>query len=352
MAGKRMVDAEVRDAERAERFRRADGRVTARVFLGWAVANTIIGSVVGLAVALFSGEPGVILRFVSMGILFANAIGFAAILSALFVLPRYGALPRAIQIPLAVITLLAGGAFGTALVIFFNPLMVFYQGRLVLLLVSVASIIAVVVGLIVYRYEQLRKEIEESYRALATTRLKEERLRELASKSELKALKAQINPHFLFNALNSISALISSDPDAAQKTLERLASVFRRTLLSSEREAVPFGRELELVDAYLDIERARFGKRLVVEQSISDSARSVLVPPLLLQPVVENAVRHGISPRVDGGTVRLDARVDGGVLRIVVDDDGEGIDPGAAGGRDVERVRPAKRSGSAEHQVR
>jgi len=323
----RPTDAETHERDHGGAPRRIDARVTARGLLGWVVSNTIVGAAVGLAVALFSGEPGVGLRFVSMGVLFANAIGFAAVLSALFVLPRYGGLPRVIQVPLAVITLLAGGAFGTALVIFFNPLMVFYQGRLILLLVSVASIIAVIVGLIIYRYEQLRKEIEAGYRALAATRIKEERLRELAGKSELKALKAQINPHFLFNALNSISALIPGDPDAAQETLERLASIFRRTLLSSEREAVPFARELELVDAYLDVERARFGKRLKVEQTIGDSTRNVAVPPLLLQPVVENAVRHGISPRVDGGTVRLEARVDGAVLRIVVEDDGEGIDP-------------------------
>ncbi len=301
-------------------------RTTAKDLGGWALSNSLAGGLVGVAVAIFSEEPGAFARFVPMGIIFANAIGFAAGLSARFILPRYGTLPKGVRFPLAVITLLAGGAFGTALVIFFNPVMVFYQGRLVLFLIIVSSVVAVIVGLIVYNYERLRDQIEASYRAIAETRVREERLRELAARSELKALKAQINPHFLFNALNSISALISIDPDAAHRTLERLAGIFRGTLLASEKESVPFGKELELVDAYLDVERARFGDRLVVEQSIADGAREVAVPPLILQPVVENAVRHGISPQIEGGRIRIDADVADGSLRIVVEDDGTGVD--------------------------
>lgn len=331
---------------------RGDGRVTApaqrraagRDLVIWLSVNSLAGGLVGVAIAVFSGEPGALARFVPMGILFANAIGFAAGLSARFVLPRYTVLPPRLRVPLAVVTLLAGGAFGTVLVVIMNPLTVFYQGRLLLLLVIVDSVIAVVVGLIVYSYERLRDQIEAGYRAVAETRVREERLRELAARSELKALKAQINPHFLFNALNSISALIRIDPAAAQRTLERLAGIFRVTLLASENEAVPFEKEIELVDAYLDVERARFGRRLIVEQDIAPSANGVMVPPLILQPLVENAVRHGISPRVEGGRVRISARVEGGELVASVEDDGPGVDPGAldaaiAGGYGLRNVR-------------
>jgi sensor histidine kinase YesM len=297
---------------------------TARGLILWFLANSAVGAMVGVAIALFSQEPGAMVRFVPTGILFANAIGFAAGYSARFVLPRYSELPTFIRLPLAIATLLAGGAFGSALVIFWNPLAVLYQGRLLLLLVVVDSIIAVIVGLIVYNYERLRDQIEQSYAAIARNRVREERLRELAARSELKALKAQINPHFLFNALNSISALISSDPDAAQQTLERLAGIFRGTLLASEKGSVPFRKEMELVDAYLDVERARFGARLTVEESIDADARDVPVPPLIIQPLVENAVRHGISPTVEGGTIRIEAKLEGGVLRIVVHDSGQG----------------------------
>ncbi len=317
-----MTSAGERDS-RSERVREA-----ARDLIIWVAVNSIGGALVGAVVALFSGEPGAMTRFVPMGALLGNAIGFASVLSARFVLPRYGALPSYLRIPLAGLTLLAGGAFGSALVMLFYPLMVFYQVRSIALLVIVDGVIALIVGLIVYNYERMREEIETGYRAMAENRVREERLRELAARSELKALKAQINPHFLFNALNSISALIGTDPDAAEQTLERLAGIFRGTLLASEKENVTLGKELELVDAYLDIERARFGDRLRVSQSISAEAAGVMVPPLILQPIVENAVRHGISPRVEGGTVSIEASVSGGRLTLVVEDDGPGMGEG------------------------
>lgn len=310
---------------RDENTRAARVRETVRGLAVWVGANSVAGALVGFAVALFSNEPGAMDRFVLMGVLLGNAIGFAAVLSARFVLPRYGALPSFIRVPLAAITLLAGGAFGSALVLLFYPLMVFYQARLLAMLVIVNGVVALIVGLIVYNYVRMREEIEEGYRALAENRSREERLRELAAQSELKALKAQINPHFLFNALNSISALITTDPDAAERTIERLAGIFRGTLLASEKEHVTLRTELELVDAYLDIERARFGDRLTVRQSIAPEALDAEVPPLILQPLVENAVRHGVSPRVEGGTVSIDARVYGERLHLVVEDDGPGM---------------------------
>jgi len=272
-------------------------------------------------------------RFVTMGVLLGNAIGFAAVLSARYVLPRYGGLPTFVRIPLAAITLLAGGAFGSALVLFFYPLMFFYQGRLLTLLVLVDGVIALIVGIIVYNYERMQSEIEEGYRRLAENQVRQERLREMAARSELKALKAQINPHFLFNALNSISALIATDPPAAERTLERLAGIFRGTLLASERENVTLSRELEVVDAYLEIERARFGDRLTVRQSVTPEAAEVEVPPLILQPLVENAVRHGISHRVEGGVVTIEAEVRDDGLHITVQDDGPGLE-----GVDTEQV--------------
>ncbi len=311
--------------ERTLRFTARDLGATARTLILWIVANSLAGALVGVAIALFADRPGALESFIPLSILFANAVGFAAGLSARFILPRYSALPVYVRIPLAVITLFAGGAFGSVLVIFRNPIFVLYQSRLTLLLVLVDSVIAVIVGFIIYNYERMRQEIERGYSELAENRVREERLKELATRSELKALKAQINPHFLFNALNSISALTAIDPEAARRTLERLASVFRKTLLASEESSVPLTRELELVDAYLDIERARFGDRMCVEHSISPGAGDVEIPPLILQAVVENAVRHGISPSVTGGTVSIDASLTDGFLVITVRDDGVGV---------------------------
>ena len=290
----------------------------------WVSANTVAGVVVGAAIAFFSPSPGSTGRLIGTTVLLANAIGFATVFSARFLLPRYSKLPKFVGFPLAVVTLLAGGAFGTLLVVLFYPLSLFYQGRLLLLLVVVCSVIAAIVGLIIYTYERLRDQIEESYRVAAEIRVRAERLRELAARSELKALKAQINPHFLFNALNSISALIPIDPAAAERTVERLAGIFRGSLLASEKETIPFSQELELVNAYLDIERARFGDRLSVEERVSEKSLDAPIPPLVVQPIVENAVRHGVSPLIEGGRITVTADVRDDALHVLVEDDGAG----------------------------
>jgi signal transduction histidine kinase len=167
--------------------------------------------------------------------------------------------------------------------------------------------------------------------AVARARAVEQARAELAQ-AELRALRAQINPHFLFNTLNSIASLIAVEPRAAEETTTRLAEVFRYALQGSERERAPFGAELEFLRSYLAIERTRFGDRLRVEERIEPGLESILVPSLLLQPIVENAVRHGISGRPEGGTLGLAARRSGDLLVIEVTDDGPGMDGSTAPG--------------------
>jgi len=129
----------------------------------------------------------------------------------------------------------------------------------------------------------------------------------IARDAELKALKAQINPHFLFNSLNSISALAGIDAVRAREMCVGLSDFLRNSLRMGEREVVPLSEELALADSYLGVEQVRFGARLRVEQAMEPGCETCLVPPLLLQPLVENAVKHGIASMVDGGTVRLEA---------------------------------------------
>ncbi len=125
---------------------------------------------------------------------------------------------------------------------------------------------------------------------------REEKLRLLASGAELKALRAQINPHFLFNALNAIAGLIPSQPELADQTIEGLAQVFRYTLRRSESEWVRLDEEVEFVAAYLRVEQARFGARLTIHLLVEpDAGRLVQVPAMYIQPLVENALRHGVS---------------------------------------------------------
>jgi two-component system, LytTR family, sensor histidine kinase AlgZ len=141
----------------------------------------------------------------------------------------------------------------------------------------------------------------------------------LARDAELRALKAQVNPHFLFNSLNSISALTGSDPAKAREMCILLGDFLRRTLGLGEKSAIPLGEELSLIHAFLAVEKIRFGARLNMVENVDPQALSVNVPPLLLQPLVENAVAHGIANLVDGGCIQLDVALHDGELSIVVE---------------------------------
>ena len=157
-------------------------------------------------------------------------------------------------------------------------------------------------------------------------------LRLQSSRSELKALRAQINPHFLFNALNAIASLIHTDPARADAAVEQLAEVFRYTLRRSEQEWAPLDQELAFARAYLEVEHARFGKRLSFEIHADETATRALVPSMLLQTLVENAVKHGITRLRRPGRIDVHASSSGGRVILEVRDTGPGIDaPGGAG---------------------
>jgi signal transduction histidine kinase len=139
--------------------------------------------------------------------------------------------------------------------------------------------------------------------------LNEQEMRKLATEAELRALRAQINPHFLFNALTTIGYLIQTTPDRALETLMRLTQLLRGVLRRSEGEFATLGQEIELIESYLDIERARFEDRLRVMIDVPPSLRQIRVPALLIQPLVENAIKHGVSPCRAGGEVMILARL-------------------------------------------
>lgn len=151
------------------------------------------------------------------------------------------------------------------------------------------------------------------------------RAEEAALRSELQALRAQINPHFLFNSLNSIAALVRIDPAAAERVTESLADLFRYSLRSSVEQSVSLAEEIESVELYLDIERARFPERLAWRIDVEGDVLSARVPSLLLQPLVENGVKHGVARTGDRVTVSIDGVRDGDGVRIVVADDGPGF---------------------------
>jgi two-component system sensor histidine kinase AlgZ len=137
------------------------------------------------------------------------------------------------------------------------------------------------------------------------------------SRAQMQALQARIRPHFLFNSMNTVAALVRVDPGAAERTVEDLADLFRAALASDSEGTL--GEELTLVERYLDIEQLRLGDRLRVERDLDALPADFTLPRLLLQPLVENAIRHGIAPRRDGGTVRLGGSCDVREVRIVID---------------------------------
>ncbi len=154
------------------------------------------------------------------------------------------------------------------------------------------------------------------------------RLESELAQARLQALQAQLHPHFLFNAFNSIAALMHRDVDAADRMLSRLGELLRHVLRRSSVQFVTLGEELEFIELYLEIERTRFRERLDVRMRVDDDARSAVVPNLLLQPLVENSVRHGIAPLAAGGILEITAVPDGDALDIEVRDTGRGLPPG------------------------
>ena len=144
------------------------------------------------------------------------------------------------------------------------------------------------------------------------------------AQAQLHALKAQLNPHFLFNALNSVVALIGRDQAAAQRMVVRLADLLRTTLALSAEQEVPLSREIDLVRHYLEIEQIRFHDRLSCDISVENSALGALVPSLMIQPLVENSVVHGVSRLPGAGRIVVTARAEGSLLVVTVQDNGPG----------------------------
>jgi signal transduction histidine kinase len=165
--------------------------------------------------------------------------------------------------------------------------------------------------------------------SLAESQLRTAQAEIAAAHASLAAIQARLNPHFLANALHSVSALIATDPEAAEDALDRLGDLFRYSLEQSERPIVALESEWRFVLDYVAIEQMRLGRRLAVEMELDPATAGIEVPSFALQPLVENAIRHGIGPRRGGGIVRVSARRLGDRLELRVADDGVGVDPAA-----------------------
>jgi two-component sensor histidine kinase len=170
-----------------------------------------------------------------------------------------------------------------------------------------AAVVAAAHGVEYYKRSREREHLEAQ---LAETRLH--------------MLNMQLQPHFLFNTLNTIAEMVHEDPDKADTMIAGLSDLLRRTLDLGAVQEITVADEIDLVERYLDIQKARFGGRLRVNISASAAARAARVPALLLQPIVENAIHHGLAARMDAGRIDIDARIDGRTLVLTVTDDGSG----------------------------
>jgi two-component sensor histidine kinase len=171
-------------------------------------------------------------------------------------------------------------------------------------------------------------QAQQYYQRYLSGELQVERLERSFSEARLNALRMQLDPHFLFNALNTISSQVERDPRLARQMIQHLGDLLRMSLETKDRQEVPLAEELAFLDHYLAIQKIRFGDRLKIELRIDPAIRFALVPCLTLQPLVENAIRHGISSRSSGGTILIGARPLGTRLEIRVLDDGVGLHPG------------------------
>jgi two-component system sensor histidine kinase AlgZ len=175
------------------------------------------------------------------------------------------------------------------------------------------------IGVLIYMLSVAMHYVLLSVETSREAETREQEARTLAREAELKALKAQINPHFLFNSLNSISALATVDGVRAREMCIKLSDFLRSTLSLGEKPSISLKEELGLARAYLDVEQVRFGARLRTVFRTDSACDSCIVPPLFLQPLVENAVKHGIAGMVEGGTIEVEAKCQDGWLRVKIE---------------------------------
>jgi signal transduction histidine kinase len=290
--------------------------------LGRTLAHRVFSPLIGstIAVAFATGRWG--LSALGTGLAITGTIELFWRLDRAFIYPRLKRIPQDwLRLEMEMFVSVVGHLLGTLLALVACGYIFGFEVAPTptwLLLVGIMMVFPILHGaeIAVGYYRQLREKERV-----------EQELRTLATQAELKALKAQINPHFFFNALNTIAALIHTDPALAEASVERLAQMFRYVLAGSERRQVLLEEELAFVDDYLEIERARFGERLQVSREIDPQALLISIPSLILQPLVENAVRHGHG---DDGCIDLDIRVessDEGVC-ITIADRGPGMPSG------------------------
>jgi sensor histidine kinase YesM len=280
-----------------------------------------------IAAGLTFADPPNYLGYLISSFIYSMCIGFTIHTFIILLYPRISALPIFFRLVSLLLLFLTGGIIGTGISTEIHTIIFKYSFTIrdYIHLLYFNLLLSIIFGSIAVLYFTLKANAERMASKLKEKELNEERLTRLKVKAELEALQAKINPHFLFNTLNSIASLISENPKAAESTVEKLSELFRYTLKDADKSTVTLSEELEIVRTYLEIEKVRFGDRLKYTINYDGSIMDLKIPALLIQPLVENSIKHGIAKDIQGGTILVDVQKIENKCRILVQDNGEGF---------------------------
>lgn len=179
------------------------------------------------------------------------------------------------------------------------------------------------------------ESMSEAKRLIMEERLINLDMKNISIEMELKLLQAQIEPHFLFNTLSNVMSLVDTEPDKAKKMLDHFCNFLRGSLHIARSSTIPIAQEIELIKNYLEIQKLRMGDRLSLSIDLPEALLDKKIPPLLIQPLVENAIKHGLEPKLEGGSLAIKGEIDGDAARIAVSDSGRGISVVSTSGNGV-----------------
>ena len=293
--------------------------------------NTIGGFIPGVMSSVFAGATvDQVLELTKYGLCYSWCIGTLCFLLTGPLARRIRRLRRRYQVPVFLSTFvglaMAGSFPATLILIAMGWVEIRFLWEVYLRAARMAIAITIVLGSIVTAFEIVMHRLDAATIELRNRQLAEERANKLATEARLTSLESRVQPHFLFNTLNSISALIREDPLAAERMVERLAALLRDSLEMNRTRLVPLSRELRIVQDYLEIEKTRYGNRLRYSIDVASDLGDPEVPPFCLQTLVENCVKHVGAQRREGACLLVAATVAGGRVVLAVSDDGPGFD--------------------------